>query len=75
MQKYINVTIYIGILKVELQLMKLQSHQIRTVDNLSTRITLHVKKKKNTNQISHNILPFHFAKGTLEAMKGFDSNL
>lgn len=67
---------YIGILKVELQLMKLKSHQIRTVDNLSTRITLHVKKKKNnTNQISHNILPFHFAKGTLEAMKGFDSNL
>lgn len=57
--------------------MKLKSHQIRTVDNLSTRITLQSckKKKNNTNQISHNILPFHFAKGTLEAMKGFDSNL
>lgn len=45
-------------LKVELQLMKLKSHQIRTVDNLSTLITLHVKKK--TTQIKFHIIFYLF---------------
>lgn len=39
--------------------MKLKSHQIRTVDNLSTRITLHVKKKKTT-QIKFHIIFYLF---------------